>query len=71
MTLPLSVTALFWPSNVLMLTQILSGSESSFITCPGVGRILGIINQDPSISKSNRLHVDIFRISFIKLGFIL
>ena len=29
---------------------------------------LGIIGQDPSVSKSNRLHVAIFQFCFIKLG---
>jgi hypothetical protein len=29
---------------------------------------LGIIGWDPSVRKSNRLHVDILRFSFIKLG---
>ena len=32
------------------------------------GRFLGIIGWDPSVRKSNRLHVDILRFSFIKLG---
>ena len=32
--------------------------------CPG--RLLGIIGQNPSVSKSNRLHVVIFRFFFIK-----
>ena len=36
------------------------------------GRFLGIITGwDPSISKSNRSHVDILRFSFIKLRYIL
>ena len=36
------------------------------------GRFLGIIiGWDPSVCKSNRLHVDILRFSFIKLGYIL
>ena len=35
------------------------------------GRILGIIGWDPSVCKSNRLHVDILRFPFIKLGYIL
>ena len=37
--------------------------------CPG--RILGIINQDPSVSKTNRLHVDICHFFFVKLRNIL
>ena len=28
------------------------------------GKILGIVGQDPSDCKSNRLHVDIFRLCF-------
>ena len=35
------------------------------------GRFLGITGWDPSVCKSNRLHVDILRFSFIKLGYIL
>ena len=31
--------------------------------CPG--GVLGIMGQDPSVSKSNRLQVDIFRLFFI------
>jgi hypothetical protein len=35
------------------------------------GWFLNIIGWDPSICKSNRLHVEILRFSFIKLGYIL
>jgi hypothetical protein len=35
------------------------------------GKSLGIVGQDPSDSKSNRLHADIFRIFFIHLKYIL
>ena len=36
------------------------------------GRFLGIIiGWDPSVCKSNQLHVDILQFSFIKLGYIL
>ena len=35
------------------------------------GRFLGIIGWDPSVSKSNWLHLDIFRFFFIHLRFIL
>ena len=35
------------------------------------GRFLGITGWDPSVCKSNRLHVDILQFSFIKLGYIL
>ena len=37
--------------------------------CPE--RFLGITNRYPSVFKSNRLHVDIFRYPFINLGYIL
>ena len=37
--------------------------------CPG--RILGIINQDPIVSKTNQLHVDNCDIFFVKLRNIL
>ena len=35
------------------------------------GKFLGIFGQDPSDSKSNRLHVDIFQCCFIHLRYIL
>ena len=41
----------------------------SMCHCPG--RFLGINGQDPSVSKSNWLHVDIFRLFFIDLRYIL
>jgi hypothetical protein len=43
--------------------------RSSLVT----GEIFGhkIIRRDPRVCKSNRLHVDILRFSFIKLGYIL
>ena len=34
------------------------------------GRFLGMMGWDPSVPKPNRLHVDILRFSFIKLGYI-
>ena len=37
----------------------------------GSGRFLGITGQDPSVCKSNRLHIDILWFSFTKLGYIL
>jgi hypothetical protein len=37
-----------------------------------IGRFLGIIiGCDPSVCKSNRLHVDILQFSFMKMGYIL
>ena len=36
-----------------------------------LGRFSGIIGQDPSVSKSNHLHVDIFRLFLVKWGYIL
>ena len=38
---------------------------------PVIGEILGTTGWDPSVCKSNRLHVEIVRFSFIKLGYIL
>ena len=35
------------------------------------GRLLGVIGWDPSVCKSNWLHVDILRFSFVKLAYIL
>jgi hypothetical protein len=35
-----------------------------------LGIFLGIIDRHPSVSKSNRSHVDIFRFFFIKLGIV-
>ena len=35
------------------------------------GKFLGIVGQDPSDSKFNRLHVDIFRFCFIHLRYVL
>ena len=32
-----------------------------------MGRILGIVNQDPCVSKTNQLYVDIFYVFFSKL----
>jgi hypothetical protein len=41
-------------------------------SCEAVpGKFLGIVGQDPSDSKSNRLHVDIFHFSFIELWYFL
>ena len=36
--------------------------------CPG--RLLGILGQDPSVSKSNQLRVDIFQFFFMNLRYI-
>ena len=35
------------------------------------GEILAITGWNPSVYKSNRLHVHILRFSFVKLGYIL
>ena len=37
----------------------------------GIGCWLGLVGQDPSGSKSNLLHVDIFQFCFIHLIYIL
>ena len=59
------------------LLKINKHSFARWQTCYGLtiveqwrGRILGIITGwDPSVGKSNRLHVDILRFSFINLGY--
>ncbi len=43
--------------------------EVNVVQC--LGRFLGIIGQDPSVSKSNRLHIVIIRLFFIELRYIL
>ena len=44
----------------------------TFVCCDQwSGRFLGNTGWDPRVCKSNRLHVDILRFSFIKLGYIL
>ena len=35
------------------------------------GKFLGIVGQDPSDSKSNQVHIDIFRFFFIHSRYIL
>ena len=40
-------------------------------SCSVNGRLLSIIGRDPSVCKSNWLHVYILRFSFIKFGYIL
>jgi hypothetical protein len=42
---------------------------TSTTQCPG--RFLGIIGQDPSVSKPKQLHVDVYRLFIIKLRNIL
>ena len=41
--------------------------EGILVECPG--RVLGILCQNPSISKSNQLHVEIFQFSLINLKY--
>ena len=52
------------------LSRLVPKTELVFLTrsldlhqCPG--RFLGIVGQDPSVSKSNRLHVEVFRFSLL------
>jgi hypothetical protein len=60
------------PVEVVMKGQILAQKLSSkSLPNQWSGRFLGTIGWDPSVRKSNRLHVDILRFSFIKLGYIL
>ena len=56
------------PSPTLLCSGILSTSSY-----PGQwsGRFLSITGWEPSVCKSNRLHVDILRFPFIKLRYIL
>ena len=49
----------------------LNDAVPEFNTEQWLGRFLGTIGGDPSVCKSNRLHVDILWFSFIKLGYIL
>ena len=44
-------------------------AHANWEQCPG--RFLGTVGRDPSVSTSNRLHVDTFRFFFISLGYIL
>ena len=50
-----------------MFSSSFCGQQSSAVP----GKFLGIVGHDPSDSKSNRLHVDIFRFCFIPLRYIL
>ena len=58
--------SLFWVrKNIFLMPKKMSSQQSS-------GRFVGIITSwDPSVCKSNRLHVDMLWFSFIKLGYIL
>ena len=42
----------------------------TYILKQWLGRFLRRIGRHPSDSKSNRLHVDIFRFSLMKLGYV-
>ena len=44
---------------------------NNYVYKPVPGKYLGIVGQDLSDSKSNRLHVDIFRFCFVRLKYIL
>ena len=51
-------------------TSVWVGSPKS--GCEAVsGKFLGIAGQDPSDTKSSRLHLDIFRFCFIHLRYVL
>jgi hypothetical protein len=52
----------------LGISTTATGSPSNSYSTPMPGKFLGIVvGQDPSDSKSNRLHVDIFRLCFRSL----
>jgi hypothetical protein len=54
-----------------MENQTANHSIQKWVSLPPVpGKFLDIVGQDPSNSKSNRLHVDIFRFCFIHLKYI-
>ena len=53
----------FWWTMSHQRSQVFPISDRRFF--------LGITGWDPSVCKSNRLHVDILQFLFIKLGFIL
>ena len=66
-----------WPPHYMDFGHFVSGSHYYLITALGscvkqwTGRFLGIITRTcPSVPKSNRLHVDILRFSFLKSGYI-
>ena len=61
---PRTVTSLGTLSVYMIAITVLN-----LVQC--LGRYLGIIGQDLNVSKSNRLHVDIFRLFFISLRYIL
>ena len=51
------------------LGESLKPLPTSTTQCPG--RILGLIGQDPSVSKPKKLHVDVYRFFMVKLRNIL
>ena len=55
--------------ELLILAEVDRHAEP--VPKPVPGKFFGIFGQDPSDSKSNQLHVDIFRICFIHLMYIL
>ena len=60
------------PNYRLIIGGAMSLSFDNFAYgCQCMGRILGIIDQDPSVSKTNQLHVDIFQVFYAKLKNIL
>ena len=57
-----------WKAAESEFTRIQVEKQHDKDQCPG--RFLGITSRCPSVPESNRVHVDIFRFSFIKLGYI-
>ena len=55
----------FWGKTAKLVLHVSMRMQHAIMW--GLGRILGIVGWDPSDSKSNRLHVDIFRFFFINL----
>jgi hypothetical protein len=61
------------PPRLCIWTQIFNsgGLGQTPVWSPVPGKFKDIVSQDPSDSKSSRLHVDIFRFLFIYLRYIL
>ena len=65
----LRILAWWWTHEQFPLSHSLGIHwKGQSIKCPK--RFLGMINQDPSVSKSDRLHVAIFRFFFISLRYL-
>ena len=58
-------------SFTMMGVLVLDSTTSTNEFGPVPGKFLSIVGQDPSDSKFNRLHVDIFRFCFFHFRYIL